>query len=331
MYYNPHPDYAEYIEANKHGFIDVWNENGETKTKLITDHEPTEAELKAVELRMKILLDYKRPEGMTIENKTICVDGNPRLPIRIYRPAGLPSNAPVLMEVHGGGWIGGSLDIDDSRAVSLAQGTPCIVVSVDYRICRNGVHYPDPLMDCLGAYLYLCKRAGEIGGDPEKIAIHGTSAGGNLCAGLALYLRDHGLPTPRLTAINCPALYIDGAEHLSAYQYTHPMKGAFGNAQSVISQYLGGFDGTVPSYYAMPGLCPDLSGLGPHAVIAAEYDALRDDAIRYATRLLNSAVPCELIVAPRVCHAYCAVDAALTDWTHQSVCMSLRREFARTE
>lgn len=328
MNYIPHPEYAAYIEANSHGFIDVWTENGKTCTKLHCDHEPTEEDLRAVELRMKILLDYEMPDGMTMEDIQITgPDGDP-LRLRIYRPKNLPEKSPILMNVHGGGWIGGALDIDNSRAIALAQGTPCIVVSVDYRIARNGIHFPKPLQDCVCAYRWLCGHAEEIGGDSKRIALHGTSAGGNLCAGLALYLRDHGNQTPRLTVLNCAALYMDNAEGISAYQYQPVKAEGYNYAKSVMAQYLGGLDGMAPSYYALPGLCPDVSGLGPHAVITAEYEWLRDDSFRYVTRLLRAAVPCEMILAPRVDHAFCAVDSArLTQWTHAGICMSLRREF----
>lgn len=330
MNYKPHPDYANYMEANSHGFIDVWSENGVTQSKLYTNHEPTPEDLAATELRMKILLDYTLPEGMTIEENEI--PGSEKgqlLTLRIYRPQECSRDVPILMNVHGGGWIGGCLDIDNSRAIALAEEANCLVVSVDYRVCRNGIHYPTPLMDCLTAYLWLRKHGDEIGGDTSKIAIHGTSAGGSLCAGMALYLRDHNLPLPALTVLNCPALYFDGAEtNMSTYQYSPVQSSGYGVSAAPAYQYLGCMNGQAPSYYAFPGLCPDVSGLSPHFIVTAEYDWLRDDALRYGTRLLRAAVPCEMIFAPRVCHAFCAVDAELTKWVHQGIAMSLKREFA---
>ena len=63
---------------------------------------------------------------------------------------------PVVMEVHGGGWVGGSLEIDNYRCVELAKRTPCVVIGVDYRLADSEVCYPKPLMDCYTAFkLYL--------------------------------------------------------------------------------------------------------------------------------------------------------------------------------
>ena len=91
--------------------------------------------------------------------------------------------------------------------------------------------------------------------------------------------------------------------------------------------YLGDTSGKTPEIYAFPGYCENLEGLCPHMVIAAEYDTLRDDGIRYGTRLLASGVSCEMIVAPRVGHGFCTVKQPLTQWIHEGIAMSLRREF----
>ena len=102
--------------------------------------------------------------------------------------------SPVVMEVHGGGWVGGSLEIDNYRCVELAKRTPCVVIGVDYRLADSEVCYPKPLMDCYTALNYIYDHADELGIDHTKIALHGTSAGANLVAGLALYVRDFGGP-----------------------------------------------------------------------------------------------------------------------------------------
>lgn len=76
--------------------------------------------------------------------------------IRVFMPAGLPANAPIVMDVHGGGFIHGSLNTDNYRCICLAVGTPAPVVSVDDRLAApNGVHFPRPLMDCYAALNWL--------------------------------------------------------------------------------------------------------------------------------------------------------------------------------
>lgn len=91
--------------------------------------------------------------------------------------------------------------------------------------------------------------------------------------------------------------------------------------------YLGGYTEDTPPIYAFPGYCKDLSGLGPHMVVVGEYDTLRDDGMRYVNKLLESGVSCEAILAPRVGHGFCTVKLPLTEWVHEGIAMSLRREF----
>ena len=103
----------------------------------------------------------------------------------------------------------------------------------------------------------------------------------------------------------------------------------FPKAVQLVIDYAGKIllTGTVPSYYAFPSFCADLEGLPPHYIVVGEYDTLRDDGINYAVRLLQTGVPCEMVVAPRVGHGFCVVDHPLTHWVHKGICGSLRREF----
>ncbi len=288
--------------------------------------EGTEEEKAAArEAQRKYISGYTRPEGMRMEDIIIAGGDGQDMKLRIYTPAGLPKAAPIVMDVHGGGWVGGSLDIDNSRCIALAVGTPAIVVSVDYRLSNAEVHFPAPLMDCYAALMWVAEHAGEIGGDAKRIALHGTSAGANLCAGLALYVRDHTGPDLSLVILNCPPLSLENT--CSRRQYPQFALSAGDKRDSVEMIYLGDQNGAAPSYYAFPGYCTDLELLPPHYIIVGEYDTLRDDGLRYAMRLMESGVPCELQVAPRVGHGFCVVDHPLTHWVHKGCCASLRREF----
>lgn len=293
----------------------------------ILAHGSEEEKAKAQAEQRRYISGYTLPEGMTMEDRTIPGGDCQDMTIRIYTPAGLSKHAPMLLEIHGGGWVGGNLDIDNYRCIYLAEHTPCIVVSVNYRLAGETLHFPAPLMDCYAALNWIHDHAEEIGGDPSRIAVHGTSAGGNLSAGLALYTRDHRGPKLALTVLNCPVLSLETYD--STYQNSQFALGDGNFDTSVELAYLGeaGYDGRTPNYYAMPGYCRDLKGLSPTCIIAAEYDPLRDDAMAYAGALLKANVPCELILAPRVGHGFCVVDHPLTRWVHDGVCASLRREF----
>lgn len=268
---------------------------------------------------------FKLAPGTTMEDRMIPgADSGLQLKIRIIKPSGLPEKAPIIMDIHGGGFVSGNLDIDNYRNISLAEMTPAIVVSVEYRLATRETHFPSQLMDCLSAYTWLRKHAEEIGGDPERIGLHGTSAGGSISAGLSLYLRDHGEKMPELTVLVCPGLDTQ----------TTKSKLMFGNLGLPATRYYDEIesiysapDGMTPSYYAFPALCRDLKGLNPHMIVAAEYDPLRDEAVEYATRLLAEKVPTELLVAPRVTHGFCVIDQPLTRWVHRGIAASFRREF----
>ena len=288
----------------------------------------TEEDLIAARKQGEELMSYTVPEGMHI--KDIEIDGpdnNQKLKLRIYKPKDVKENAPVVMDIHGGGWVGGNLDIDNYRCIEIAQRTPCVVIGVDYRLSNEQIHYPKPLMDCYTALNYIYDHASELGIDKNRIALHGTSAGANLVAGLSLYVRDFGGPNISLSILNCPALSREYVHDPAFQQLKEYRMGSQEPDKNVECIYLGDTSGKTPEIYAFPGYCENLEGLCPHMVIAAEYDTLRDDGIRYGTRLLASGVSCEMIVAPRVGHGFCTVKQPLTQWIHEGIAMSLRREF----
>lgn len=270
---------------------------------------------------------YKLAEGTTM--KDIYIPGpeeGQELMLHIITPGNLPEKAPMIMDIHGGGWVSGDVGIDNYRNVHLAEHTPAIVVAVEYRLASKEVPFPGPLMDCYCALNWMHDHAEEIGGDPENIAIHGTSAGGNMVAGLMLYVRDFGGPDIKLAIMNCPSLYMEET----------PSRRTFGNigtpkkvpgSQNAFAVYAGSCDPKDVSMYACPGHAPSLVGCPPCMIIVGEYDPLRDDGLKFGMRLLEDHVPTEIICAPRVSHGFCTVDQPLTHWVHNACCASLRREF----
>ena len=284
----------------------------------------------AKEAQAKDLFGYELPEGMTMVDRMIDgPDEGQKMRIRIFTPANLPANAPMMLEIHGGGWVGGSIDIDNYRCIAFAEKMEGIVVCVDYRLSNKEISYPKPLMDCYTAYMWMHDHAEEIGGDPNRIALHGTSAGGNLCAGLAMYLRDIDGPQPALCILNCAPVTMDFTEDNAYHQWYElrmDWRGTY--ASGAEATYAGATLGqAIPAKYAFPGHAADLTGLCPHMIVAAEYDTLRDSSLKYATRLLNAGVPCEIYVAPRVCHGFTTVHNKFTEQIHDLMATSLKREF----
>ncbi len=132
-------------------------------------------------------------------------------------------------------------------------------------------------------------------------------------------------PKIAMTVLNCPIL--DIRPSISKIQFADgpTIKGS--TMSATMKDLMGDVNVSSPSYYQLPNFCPDLVGLPPMVVIAAEYDPLRDEAIEFAFRLLKSGVPTELYSLPRVVHGYAVLGAPLTEWMHDGVCASFRREF----
>lgn len=273
------------------------------------------------------IMAYELPEGMKMENKIIPGGDGQDMNIRIYIPENLPANSPMVLDIHGGGFVAGNIEIDNARCIALAVRIPAVVVNVDYRLCSlGGVHFPAPMLDCYAAYMWMKENGASLGADGTKIGLHGSSVGGNLAAGLALYLRDRNEQAPVLSILNC-GTYTTAIEEAMSYQQLLDLKmGPDNKALNSEAIYLGGYDGTQPSYYAFPALAHDLGGLGAHFIIAGEYDTLRDGSVEYAQRLLRNGVPTELFLAGRLGHCFSCAPHPFTDLTHDLIAMVFQRE-----
>ena len=273
------------------------------------------------------IIAYTLPDDMKMENRVIKGGDGQDMNIRIFTPENVKTPAPMILEIHGGGFVGGNLEIDNARCIALASRVPAIVVCAEYRLSGKDAHFPQPLMDCHAAYQWMQDHADKIGGDKERIGLHGSSAGGTLCAGLSLYLRDKGELQPKLTVTNCAA-FSTAIEETRSYHQLHQLRMDFGVKHAgAETAYLGGYDGTQPSYYAFPLFCHDLGGLNPHLVIAAEYDTLRDGSFQYARRLLDTGVPTDFFMGGRVGHCFTAAPHPYTNLTHDVIAAAFQREF----
>lgn len=106
--------------------------------------------------------------------------------LRVYRAAGTPAHlvTPVVVFIHGGGWVIGDLDSHDSICRSLANQTSATVIAVQYRLAPEH-RFPVPLEDCLAAIQYIASQASQLKIDPTRALIAGDSAGGNMATVLA--------------------------------------------------------------------------------------------------------------------------------------------------
>ena len=116
-------------------------------------------------------------------------EGAPDVRVLVYLPTSVQGPLPALLWLHGGGYIMGSADAKDPTVTSIVSAIGCAAVSVDYRLAPETSH-PGPVEDCYAALKWLSTHADELGIDPHRIAVGGSSAGGGLAAALALLARD---------------------------------------------------------------------------------------------------------------------------------------------
>ncbi len=222
------------------------------------------------------------------------------IPVRVYRPSDDPALA-VLVWFHGGGWTIGSLETHDNTCRSLANAVACIVVSVDYRLAPEH-KFPAAADDAFAATQWVAAHAGEIGGDPKRIAVGGDSSGGNLAAVVSLLARDAGGPELAFQLLVYPV-----TDHeLESSSMRENATGYFLELESMrwfYNQYLRDeHDGA--DWRFSPVRASDLAGLPPAFVLTAEFDPLRDQGEVYAQKLEAAGVLVELRRYDGVFHGF---------------------------
>lgn len=231
---------------------------------------------------------------------------NRLIPIRIYTPADrrLERNGklPVLLYLHGGGWTLGSIATYDNITRFLANNIPAIVISVDYRLAPEHP-FPAALEDAHLALEWTARNAEELGGDPQRLAIAGDSAGATLATVLSLRAQNTYLPI-RLQALFYPSVHIASTDYPSYAQYGEKHWLTRKAVESFRSLYL-----PHRAQWSHPDASPlllsdDALKLMPAAyIMACGCDVLRDEAHAYAQRLQANGVAVTYRLQESMVHA----------------------------
>jgi acetyl esterase/lipase len=250
------------------------------------------------------------PEPPDVETRNETVPGpHGPVPVRIYVPADPGPDRPALVWVHGGAFVGGDLEMPEAdwTARQICERAGAVVVSVDYRLCHAGVHYPIPHDDVVATFRWVSASAAELGVDAARISLGGASAGGNLAIGAALKLRDEdGRPPAALLPIYpvahavVPAPSASGAARMAGV----PELLRFSPAQMtwLNENYLGGPLSGADGYAF--GAQAVLEGLCPTLVINAEYDDLRPSGEDFVARCALAGVDVRQVTAVGMLHGF---------------------------
>ena len=231
------------------------------------------------------------------------------IPVRIYSPEG-PGPHPILVFFHGGGWVIGTVPGYDGLCHELTNSVHCIVVSVDYRLAPEHP-FPAAPEDCYAATKWVAANAASLNGDPERIAVAGDSAGGNLAAVVSLMAREQQGPRLVLQVLIYPATdyYLPETpsmrENAEGYLLTRDDIVWF--AQHYLQA---GFDRD--DWRAFPLRASNLGDLPPALVITAEYDPLRDEGELYAEKLREAGVSVHLSRYDGLIHGFISMPSIST-------------------
>jgi acetyl esterase len=249
----------------------------------------TPAEAREVSAKSRAVLQPPPPEVAAVEDLT-CPGPSGEIRLRHYRGLGTAPEAvlPALVYFHGGGWVIGDLDSHDQVCRTLANAAQCAVVAVDYRMAPEHV-FPAAVNDSAAAYAWVVGNAAALRIDPQRIAVGGDSAGGNLATVVSIMARDGAFPLPCFQWLVYPATDLTA----SLPSYERMADGPFVLTTPTMKWFRDHYLSEPAQQYdwrASPLRAASLAGLPPALVLTCHWDPLCDEGILYAQRLGSEGV-----------------------------------------
>ena len=204
------------------------------------------------------------------------------IPAKLIVPRDHDAPLPVVVYLHGGGFVVMSPASHAKLTKRIALGADAIVISIDYRLSPE-TPYPGALDDCVAAFRWARRHAAELGGDPKRIAIGGDSAGGNLAAATTLRLRAEGDAPPEAVLLLCA--WLDLAMETPSCTLLGPDDPVIDDAVMEFFRRSYAPDAAIWREPLVSPLRADLSVFPPTCVVVGELDPLYDDGVRFAEKL----------------------------------------------
>ena len=250
------------------------------------------------------------PEAVgKVANRSIDGPAGNKIPIRIYWPKGA-GPFPVVLYIHGGGWVIADLDTYDASPRALANLAHAVVVSTHYR--QGPEHkFPAAHDDTFAAYQWVLKNGAELKGDTQRVAVVGESAGGNMALAVALQARDKKIQMPAGLVLVYP---------VAGYDFNTPSYNENADAKPLnrdmmkwfFEKYMKNAD-DAKNPLLVPLAHADLKGMPPTTVITAEIDPLRSEGQALAEKLKAAGVKVDSKNYPGVTHEFFGMAAVVDD------------------
>ena len=245
-------------------------------------------------------LVLKRPKNLIVTDQKFKTDYGD-VETRIYRPDDALEESPLLVYMHGGGWIIGDLNSHDAVCVDIALDCNITVLAIGYDLAPEHP-YPVALNQCSWIYKEICGNPKVFSIDENKIAVGGDSAGGNLALALCLKMRSEGFKLPLAQLLIYPCVDLD----FNNPSYLKHANAPFLDRDSMIwiwNTYLENNLNTRDPLVA-PAFEKNYEGLPPALIISAELDPLAHEGKTLAKRFIEENVLCMYFECKGLIHGF---------------------------
>lgn len=246
---------------------------------------------------IRLLMGFKsRPQpGVTVAEHHVGA-----MDVFVLTPSGQPASRPAVLSLHGGGMCAGSAQLEIQLGGRLAQALGAIVVSPNYRLAPENP-FPAGLDDCMATLQWMVNHAEDLGIDPDRVAVYGTSAGGGLAAAVAQRAVDEGISV-RAQALISPML-----DDRTALRDDLAGRGELTWSPKSNKWAWNAYLGRQPRRsdapeYAAPARRADVAGLPPAWIGVGDLEVFFDENVAYAEKLEAAGVPSQLVTVPGMYH-----------------------------
>ncbi|MGI4875080.1 MAG: alpha/beta hydrolase [Janthinobacterium lividum] len=298
-----HPEMAAVIEQ-------LTTLSGGPAAKPMSAMTPAEARKapSAADAAMATMAQFKIPTPPAAAD-TMSKEVAPGVKVRVYTPKTGTAPFPVIVYYHGGGWVIANLDTYDASVQSLVKQTGAMVVSVAYRQAPEH-KFPTAHMDSFAAYEWVTKNAASLKGDPNKIAVAGESAGGNLACAVSMMARDKKVALPKYQLLVYP---------IAGYDMNTPSYLANTKTKPLNKDLMAWFfkyylrtpaDGKSPMIDLVHA---NLKGLPPTTIITDQYDPLMSEGKMLSDNLQKAGVTVQYKNYDGVTHEFFGMAAVVPE------------------